>query len=102
MKAIWNGTTIAQAEKENLIYIEQNWYFPPSSINQDFLRKSDTPYTCPWKGECQYFDVGSDETGNWSEDSAFSYPEPLPSAIDKVKKDFSGYVAFWRDVQVTE
>ena len=100
MKAIWNGKVIAEAPREALIYIEQNWYFPPASINQDFLRKSDTPYTCPWKGVCQYFDVGEGE--NWSADNAWSYPEPYPSALDRVKKDFSNYVAFWRDVQVTD
>jgi uncharacterized protein (DUF427 family) len=100
MKAIWNGTVIAEAPKEDLIYIERNWYFPPSSIKKAFFRESDTPYTCPWKGECQYFDVGQDD--NWSHDSAFSYPEPKPSAIEIVKKDFSNYVAFWRDVEVTE
>lgn len=100
MKAVWSDQVIAEADKDDLIYIERNWYFPPSSVKQDFLRKSDTPYTCPWKGECQYFDVGQGE--NWSHDSAFSYPEPKPSAIDIVKKNFSNYVAFWRDVTVTE
>lgn len=100
MKAVWNDQVIAEADKEDLIYIEQNWYFPPSSVNQDFLRKSNTPYTCPWKGDCQYFDVGQDDA--WSADSAFSYPQPKPSAIDIVKKDFSNYVAFWRDVQVSD
>jgi uncharacterized protein (DUF427 family) len=42
------------------------------------------------------------EGDNWSKDSAFSYPDPKPSAIDIVKKDFSGYVAFWHDVSLTE
>lgn len=100
MKAIWNGQVIATAPKEDLIFIERNWYFPPDSVNKEFLKESPTPYTCPWKGECQYFDVGKE--GDWSKDSAWSYPEPKPSAIQKVKKDFSGYVAFWRDVTVTE
>lgn len=100
MKALWNYQVIAQADKDDLIYIEGNWYFPPASVNQDFLRKSDTPYTCPWKGVCQYFDIGEGE--QWSSDNAWTYPEPQESAIQKVKKDFSGYVAFWRDVQVTE
>jgi uncharacterized protein (DUF427 family) len=100
MKAIWNGITIAESPKENLIFIERNWYFPPHSVKKEYLRKSDTPYTCPWKGKCQYFSVGQGD--NWSEDSAFSYPEPNPSAIERVKKDFSGYVAFWRDIEVTE
>jgi uncharacterized protein (DUF427 family) len=100
MKAVWNGQVIAEADKDDLIYIERNWYFPPSSVKQEYLQKSDTPYTCPWKGECQYFDVVID--GQTSQDSAFSYPEPKPTAIDTVKKDFSNYVAFWRDVQVSE
>lgn len=100
MKAIWNDQVIAEADKDDLIYIEQNWYFPPDSVKQDYLRKSPTPYTCPWKGECQYFDVGQGE--NWSHDNAWSYPNPLPTAFDRVHKDFSNYVAFWRDVQVTE
>lgn len=98
MKAVWNDHVIADVPQEELIYIEGNWYFPPSSVNQDFLRKSDTPYTCPWKGVCQYFDVGQDQ--QWSKDNAWCYPTPKPSAIDVIKKDFSGYVAFWRDVVV--
>jgi uncharacterized protein (DUF427 family) len=100
MKAIWNGKIVAEALKEDLIYIEGSWYFPPASIKAELLRKSDTPYTCPWKGVCQYFDVG--EGNNWSHDSAWSYPEPKASAITTVKKDFSNYVAFWRDVTVSE
>lgn len=101
MKAIWNGKVIAEAPKEDLIYIEQNWYFPPASVKREYLRDSPTPYTCPWKGVCQYFDVG-EEGSEWSKDSAWTYPNPLPGAFDRVKKDFSNYVAFWRDVTVTE
>jgi uncharacterized protein (DUF427 family) len=100
MQAIWNGQVIAEAPKDDLIYIERNWYFPPSSVKTDFLRTSNTPYTCPWKGDCQYFDVG--QGNEWSKDSAFSYPAPKSSAIDTVKKDFSNYVAFWRDIVVQE
>jgi uncharacterized protein (DUF427 family) len=98
MKATWNGKTIAEAPRKDLIYIEGNWYFPPAAVKQEFLKKSSTPYTCPWKGVCQYFNVG--EGDNWSQDNAWSYPEPKKSAIKIVKKDFSNYVAFWREVQV--
>jgi uncharacterized protein (DUF427 family) len=100
MKAIWHGITIAEAPREDIIFIESNWYFPPSAVNQEYLQKSPTPYTCPWKGVCQYFNVGKD--GEFSQDNAWSYPQPNESAIHKVKKDFSNYIAFWRDVQVTE
>ncbi|HSX32204.1 MAG TPA: DUF427 domain-containing protein, partial [Candidatus Saccharimonadales bacterium] len=74
--------------------------FPPASISQELLQKSDTPYTCPWKGVCQYFNVT--DGNKVSEDNAWSYPKPLESAIKTVKKDFSNYVAFWRDVTVEE
>lgn len=100
MKAIWNGQTIAEAKKEDLIYIEGNWYFPPNSVKKEFLQKSDTPYTCPWKGVCQYFNVVSDSAE--AKDNAWSYPSPKASAIDTVKKDFSNYVAFWQEVEVVE
>lgn len=100
MKALWNDHVIAEAPREELIFIESNWYFPPARVNKGFLRKSDTPYTCPWKGECQYFDVGQGD--EWAEDSAWSYPSPKPSALRVVKKDFSNHVAFWRDVKVTD
>lgn len=104
MKAIWNNQTIAEAQKEDLIYIEGNWYFPPSAVRQEFLTKSETPYTCPWKGVCQYYNVGQGD--QVSKDNAWSYPEPLATAIEIVKnssgKDFSGYIAFWQDVQVHE
>lgn len=100
MKAIWKSKIIAEAPKTDLIYIEGNWYFPPNSVNKTYLRESPTPYTCPWKGECQYFDVGNDD--DWSKDNAWSYPDPLPSALEIVKKDFSNYIAFWREVSVME
>ena len=100
MKAVWNDKIIAEADKQDLIFIEGNWYFPPDSVNKEFLKDSPTPYTCPWKGVCQYFDVG--ESDNWSKDNAWSYPDPKPSAIEIVKKDFKDYIAFWRDVVVSE
>lgn len=100
MKAVWNGKLIAEAPREDLIYIEGSYYFPPSAVKSEFLVKSETPYTCPWKGVCQFFDVV--EGDNNSKDSAWSYPEPKSSAIDTVKKDFSNYVAFYRDVKIEE
>lgn len=101
MKVIWNNKTIAQADKKDLAYIEGNWYFPPSATKKEYFTKSPTPYTCPWKGKCQYFNVGDKHTT--SKDAAWSYPKPLPGAIKIVKKDFSGYVAFDKNkVQVVE
>lgn len=100
MKAVLGDTIIAEAPNDELIQIEGNWYFPPSSVNEDLLEKSPTPYTCPWKGECQYFSVRNGD--QLLQDRAWSYPEPYPTAFDRVGKDFSNYVAFWKDVQVVE
>jgi uncharacterized protein (DUF427 family) len=105
MKAVLNGVVVAEAPKDDLIAIEGNWYFPPSSVKTELLEKTDTPYTCPWKGECQYFSVlDSSVPGGDTKlaDRAWSYPTPYPSAFDRVGKDFSNYVAFWKEVQVTD
>ena len=100
MKAVLNGTVVAEAPENELIKIEGNWYFPPSSITAGLLTPTDTAYTCSWKGECQYFTV-SDGTSTVV-DGAFSYPAPTPSSFDRVGQDYSGYVAFWKDLKVVE
>ena len=107
MRATVNGTVIAEAPESDLVRIEGNWYFPPSSVNDEWLVKSDTPYTCPWKGEAQYFSVkdsstGSGQAGSVLQDRAWSYPTPYPASFDRVGKDYSGYVAFWKEVTVSE
>jgi uncharacterized protein (DUF427 family) len=100
MRAVLGDTVIAEAPHEDLIRIEGNWYFPPASVDEQHLKTSPTPYTCPWKGECQYFTVTVD--GQDYPDRAWSYPTPYPTAFDRVGKDFSNYVAFWKDVEVVE
>jgi uncharacterized protein (DUF427 family) len=100
MKAVLNDTVIAEAPQEDLIRIEGNWYFPPASVKSEYLVESDTPYTCPWKCECQYFSVKSDD--GLLQDRAWSYPTPYPSSFDRVGKDYSNYVAFWKDVRVVD
>lgn len=100
MKAVLGDVVIAEAPREELISIEGNWYFPPSSVHDELLVESPTPYTCPWKGECQYFTVRSD--GQELVDRAWSYPHPYASGRERVGKDFSGYVAFWKEIRVIE
>jgi uncharacterized protein (DUF427 family) len=33
-------------------------------------------------------------------DRAWSYPDPIPSSLDVVGKDYTDYVAFWKEVAV--
>lgn len=100
MKAVYNDTVIAEAPRDELIRIEGNWYFPPASVTAGHLVQSATPYTCPWKGDCQYFSLQTEN--GLLQDRAWSYPTPYPTAFERVGKDFSGYVAFWKEVQVTD
>ncbi len=100
MKAIWNDKVIAEAPKDKLIYIEGNWYFPPDSVDSNYLKPSETRTICPWKGEASYYDVRVD--GQVNSDAAWHYPKPKDSGIEKVKSDFTDFVAFWRGVSVTE
>lgn len=100
MRAIWNEATLAEAEKEDLVQIEGNWYFPPETLTGGRFQESDTHTTCPWKGEASYYHVSVDDQIN--PDAAWYYPEPKQGAIEKVGKDFSGYVAFGPSVTVAE
>lgn len=100
MRAELNGVVLAEAPQDDVIKIEGNWYFPPSSIKADALVESPTQYTCSWKGEAQYFHVQDGATLN--NDLAWSYPKPTPSSFDRVGKDYSGYVAFARNVKVSK
>jgi uncharacterized protein (DUF427 family) len=98
MKAIVLGQVLAEAPEDDTIEIEGNVYFPPAALAKEILHESETPYTCPWKGASQYYSatVESREV----EDVAWSYPEPMASAITRVGRDFSGYVAFSPGVQI--
>lgn len=92
MRATVDGTVIAEAPEEELVRIEGNWYFPPSAVTDGALTPSPTAYTCPWKGPAQYFHVVT--PAGTREDGAWSYPDLEPTAVDRVGRDFAGYVAF--------
>ena len=100
MRATVNDTVIAEAPQDELVRIEGNWYFPPSSITPGTLSESATAYTCPWKGPAQYWDVVTAD--GTTRDGAWSYPDLLPSAVERVGADFAGYVAFSPGVRVSD
>jgi uncharacterized protein (DUF427 family) len=90
-KAVWNGQVIAQSDLCERV--EGNFYFPSDSVNERFLRSSDTHTTCAWKGIASYHDVVVD--GQVNKDAAWYYPDPKPAA-----KNIAGYIAFWKGVKV--
>jgi uncharacterized protein (DUF427 family) len=91
MKAIWNGTVIAESEKT--VVVEGNHYFPPESIKKEFLEESATHTTCSWKGVASYFTVSVD--GKKNPDAAWYYPQPKDAA-----ENIKGHIAFWRGVKI--
>ncbi|HAQ59062.1 MAG TPA: hypothetical protein DCR63_00765 [Microbacterium sp.] len=99
MKAVLGDTILAEAPREELLSIEGNWYFPPSRVNFEHVSLSPTPYSCPLKGACQYMTVRDGDLV--LEDRAWSYPEPLPASVKRFG-EFANYVAFWKEVRVTD
>lgn len=98
MQALIGETVIAEAPEDQLVQIEGNLYFPPDSVRWAHFEDSSTPYTCPWKGQAQYWNART-PAGSHA-DAAWSYPSLMPSAVERVGVDFSAYVAF-DPIQVT-
>jgi uncharacterized protein (DUF427 family) len=90
-KAVFNNTVIA--DYDDIILLEGNHYFPPDSVNTQYLRPSENRTVCPWKGTATYYDVVVDNKE--SRDAAWSYPDPSPAAT--AIKD---HVAFGEDVEI--
>ncbi len=91
MRSIWNGAVLAESDKT--IVVEGNHYFPPDSVNREYLQVASTHTTCPWKGLASYYNVVVD--GNVNQDAAWYYPDPKPAAAQ-----IKDHVAFWRGVKV--
>ena len=92
INAQWYGAVIAQSDRT--IEIEGNHYFPPDSVDSQFLHPSDTHSTCPWKGLASYYNIKID--GKINKDAAWYYPEPKEAA-----SEIKGYIAFWKGVTVS-
>ena len=91
-KATWQGVVLAQSNET--IEIEGNQYFPPDSVNRQYLEDSTTHSTCPWKGLASYYHVIVDNERNT--DAAWYYPDPKEAAAQ-----IKGYVAFWKGVEIS-
>ena len=90
-RAIWNGAVIAQSDA--CLVVEGNRYFPPQTVNRDYVRESKSHTVCSWKGTASYYDVVVGDQVN--KDAAWYYPNPKPDAAH-----VKGYIAFWKGVTV--
>ena len=97
--ATWNGKVVAEADQEELVYIEGGWYFPPDAIKKEFFEESSLETTCFWKGKANYYNlVDGDAKG---ENLAWYYADPMDGSEEKVKHTFKNYVSFYPQVQVS-
>jgi uncharacterized protein (DUF427 family) len=92
MKAIWNGTVIA--ESDDTVVVEGNHYFPADAVKKEYLLPSNTKTMCSWKGQASYHTLFVD--GDANPDAAWYYPDPKEAAAE-----IKGRVAFWKGVNVT-
>jgi uncharacterized protein (DUF427 family) len=93
MKAIWNGTVIA--ESDDTVVVEGNHYFPEVSVNKNYLSFSNHRTSCPWKGQAYYHSLFVN--GEMNPEAAWYYPEPSEAAAE-----IKGRMAFWKGVKVVE
>lgn len=94
MKVTVNDSVLA--ESDETVVVQGNHYFPPESINEEYLERSDHRTTCPWKGEAHYYDVVVN--GTRKENAAWYYPEPSDEA-----SEIKDHVAFYTSkVEVEE
>jgi uncharacterized protein (DUF427 family) len=91
MQAIWKDKVIADSDAT--IVIEGNHYFPPESVNRNYLEESNLRTTCHWKGDASYCNIIVN--GEKNEDAAWYYPYPSEAA-----QNIKNYVAFWKGVEV--
>jgi uncharacterized protein (DUF427 family) len=91
MKAVWNGTVIA--ESDDTVVVENNHYFPANSIKKEYFKNSESHSTCPWKGVASYYTITVD--GEENKDAAWYYPE-----VGELARTIKGMIAFWKGVQI--
>jgi uncharacterized protein (DUF427 family) len=91
MKAIWNGTVIA--ESQDTVIVEGNHYFPLAAVDAALLEPSSHTSVCPWKGTAHYYTLNVNDERN--PNAAWYYPEPKAAAAE-----IKGRVAFWKGVRV--
>jgi len=93
LKAIWKKQVLAESDKTQ--FVEGSHYFPPDTVNRNYLLTSDKHTICPWRGIASYYHILVN--GDLNTHAAWYYPEPKPEA-EQLKK----YIAFGQDVEIID
>lgn len=90
-QAVFNDEVIA--ESSDAVLLEGNVYFPPDSVQIQFLQRNRAKSLCLWKGVASYYTVEVDGVSDRGAAWTYRHPSPLARRI----KD---HVAFWHGVHV--
>jgi uncharacterized protein (DUF427 family) len=93
MKAIWNGTVVA--EGDDTVVFDGEHYFAASAVKKEFLLSSNTRTMSSAKGQANYYTLFVD--GDALPDAAWSYADPPEAAVA-----LKGRIAFGKGVRVVE
>jgi uncharacterized protein (DUF427 family) len=91
MKAIWNGTVVA--ESDDTLIVDGEHYFPGASLKREFVLSSNTKRMSSAYGQATYYTLFVD--GDAYPDAVWSYLDPGAEAAA-----MKGRVAFWKGIQV--
>ena len=91
VSAVWNDVTLAVSDET--MVVDGNHYFPPQSVDRQYLAPSEHTSVCPVKGTAQFFhlQVGDRRNAN----AAWTYADPSPAA-----RSIKDHIAFWKGVNV--
>jgi uncharacterized protein (DUF427 family) len=93
MKAIWNNQILA--ESNETVVVDNNHYFPASSLKMNFFVPGGKKTRCHWKGDASYYSIVVN--GEVNKDAAWYYPTPSEAA-----KEIKDHIAFWQGVKIVE
>lgn len=71
-----DGHVLVRARRDEVLALEDNFYFPAAAIDRTRFEVSDRPYLCRYKGTCYWVDYKSDS--GFINDVAWVYPDPKP------------------------
>ena len=89
MKAIWNNVVIADSDRT--VEKDGDIYFPPNTVKQEYLERSETHTLHPSMGNPTFYHV--QVNGKVELDAAWSYPDPIEE-----NSEVRNYIAFGKGV----
>lgn len=91
VKAIWNNVVLAESDHTQTD--DGRVYFPPESVNWDYLAKSPLRSVQFWKGTANFYDIRIN--GHVNHAAAWRFPKPWILA-----RSLKDYVAFFNGVKI--